>query len=1176
MQKTTSESVTSQVGISLREDYQLDTEIIPQTGVTSRASISLMEDYRLGTEITPQTGITQLANANGDSELFYAGTDGQRGTVIYNVYPDAASDTGWGVNAISPNFMPGQISGGASKTVFTLFCVGPDVSNPDISYAQRDASGNWGSWTHIDPSSVFNNQTGPVYIRSITTEVTTDGTLELAVILNDANGQLTIWRVDWDGTLGGWQNLGNVDSTFLDICTTLPWGVGVLGAQNNATLPTAMDVMFFSLDGKTTATVASQQFFRQADSALQQPTGSGQGYSGLFLYNDGLAGGSKGVSFIDCGVASPTPIVIDTTLTCEQIVAVNAGPNPILFAALDVHMRLNIISQQESGSWNPAFELGETLSSITAGIAADGAPLFFAVDAKGSNLYSMQQQPDSLGGEWAKQQIEAQVQTVEKIEVYGTTLTLMDGAGNLLTNTALSVTSPETTVISWLGDTYVIGNNKSASLTTNANAQVTLYAPTQTINASKLAFSAPGLMNDGDAIIVDADDDVTARLKNLTVAETVGLLPSQFRQDAAQVQQAVTAAMSYTPAPGARGNRKGVRYVAAAAKTAGHRRPLDPASGRVKHWTFSVQGGRATFRELSAGEAQALSEQVLAGATGTPNHLDGLFDWLGDIVDAVADGVESAFTYIVSEVGGALKATINCIINGITYVFDGVIETIEKAYQVAVSILNSVEVFFEQLFDFLAWLLSGARQDIWNTKKVFEGIINQSFSSLTALAQQGQSAAPGFFAGLKQTVSSNFEAAIAAVGNDNFDYNSDAFRLALAGTGQAGSLDLSPGDIVQFVEDAAVKANWLWDKLSSPLGSFDVDTSVPQDVIAAFTSFSNQLQASVGTDIQNEINAVVAYLGSVAASPADFMSSTMKLMLQTVENLVLLVLDICDALTQAFLALVISFLQAAQADIFDQKIGGFFLGALYDLLNPEGSEDLTVTRLVSIIAAFPTTIIYRLINGTAPDFPSENLAQLDAPNAANKYKQWGGILMASGWAFIDTALDIPDKSSTQPAGAADPFKKALLIISGPVQMLLNGLLSPGATPFTMLPEGTGTGANQATNNLWLYKWGPIGYASIYKAVEQFKKGPRGEPASCLLLSLLGVVVLGGGIWKTVEEGEAGTLNPALGFLNIAPPLVTMAKMLRFTEEPLGIIALLAIDLVGDVGAGVITYVRASG
>ncbi|HEX8254003.1 MAG TPA: hypothetical protein VF846_12725 [Thermoanaerobaculia bacterium] len=42
-----------------------------------------------------------------------------------------------------------------------------------------------------------------MYVRNITSEVV-NGVLELAAVLCDANGQLTIWRVDWTGTGGGW------------------------------------------------------------------------------------------------------------------------------------------------------------------------------------------------------------------------------------------------------------------------------------------------------------------------------------------------------------------------------------------------------------------------------------------------------------------------------------------------------------------------------------------------------------------------------------------------------------------------------------------------------------------------------------------------------------------------------------------------------------------------------------------------------------------------------------------------------------------------------------------------------------------------------------------------------------------------------------------------------------
>lgn len=1115
--------------------------------VTFRASTSLMEDYRLGTEITTQTAITQLVNAAGESELFYSGSDGQRGTVIYNVQPDSTKDTGWSITTITPDVLPGQLTGGVNNGVFTLFSVGPDTSNPDIHYTQRDASGAWSAWTVVDPSSVFGNLTPPVYVRNIAAEVV-NGALELAAVLSDPNGQLSIWRVDWTGTGGGWQRLGNADSTFLDICTTLPWGVGVLGVQINGTSPSATDLMFFSIDGKTTATVAAQQYFRYADSALQEAV-DGTRYSGIFLYNDGLTGGSRNVSFIDCGVASPAVAPVDTTLTCTQIVAVPSGTNPISLFALDMHMRLNVISRKSEIAWEPPIELGEELSSITAGLDAGGAPLVFAVNARGSNLYSMLQQPGSDDNEWTRQEIEAQVQTMEKIEVYGTTLTLMDGGGNTLPNTTLSLTSPETTVISWREQTYVIGPGVSQALTTNANGEVTLYAPTDSINTSKLAFSVPQAMDADDAIVVDADDHVQARLKNLTVADATSLLPPQFQQDAAQVQQAVTAAMSYTPLPALNRAVKNARFIAAAERTAGYQRAIDPSSGRVQHWRFSVRDGRATFTELTASEATVLREQFRANAA------DGFFDfdWLGDIVDAVGDAVESAFDYIVTTVKGAIEATINCIINGVTYVFDGVIHTLERAFEVAASILNSVLVFFKQLFEFLAWLLSGARQDIWNTKKQFESIINGSFPTLASLCSQGEAAAAGFFTGLKADIAANFDAAIASAGSDTFNYNSASFAVAPAG---AGAFALSAGDVVEFFLDASVKANWLIDKISSALGAPSFDTSLPQPVLDSITAFESTVAASIGQTILNQLAAAGSYLSSIATNPGNFMNSTIGAAMTEAKNLVLAILDILDNLTQAFFQVAIAFLNAAKSGIFDQNVGGFFLGALYDLLNPDfpfSSEDLTVTRFVAIVCAFPTTIIYRLITGSSP-FSADVTGELVADDS-NTFKRIGGLL-ACFWSVVDARLDV---------APADPMA---LILGASIPFLLNSLLSPGATPYSLLPWDTDV--NKAKNGFWCAKWGPIGYTTLFTVKKGFTFGPRRDPAACGVLAALGGAVLGTGIWKGVEETKAGTATFGSWFSNIAGPLVTVAKPLRFLP-PAGPIAVLAIDFVGDIGVGAIAF-----
>ncbi len=1125
------------------------------SSVKFRASIALMEDYRLGTEITPQTQITQVVNASGQGELFYTGANATRQTVIYNVFPDRASGTGWNVSAIVPDFIPGQLEGGVYQGLLTLFCVGPDTSNPDLHFIQRDGSGKWGVWKTIDHSSVYDELTPPCYVRAIATGLVA-GKLELSAVLADSMGRLSLWQVAWGETTAKWRRLGPVDSPFLDFCSTRQWGEGVLAAQANETDPTAMDLLFFPFQDAGPVVLCGRQHFRYADSAYVTPPGEPIRYSGIFLYNDGLTGGTRGVSYLDGGATTPHPVVIDNTLWCEQIVAVDAGSNPISFMAVDHHMRLNVISREDAyGAWNRVIELGDTLSAITAGLGANGAPLVFVVDAQSSSLYSMLKQPMKEGGKWNKQSIKAQLQTIEKLPVYGTTLTLMDQDDNLLRNHPILVTSPETTTISWQGQSIVIGERAApASLSTDGAGQLTLYAPTGSINANKLAFSLPGRMANGDAIVIDADVQVQDRLKKLSLTDTQALLPEAFKRDAAAVQQAINCAMSYEPKLRSSGGA-GARLVTASSSNAGFHRPLDADSGAVHHWSFSVLDGRASFTELSESEAAALGKRLLGDAGAKPSNLNGFFDFLGDIVNAVSHGVQAAFNFLVTTASGVVNAVIKCVINGYEYVYSGIVSTIERAFQIAESIFAAVRVFFERLFDFFGWLLSGARQDIWNTKKAFEGVINQSFPFLTDLSKQGKTSAIGFFANLKKDITDNFDAAIRAAGNYNFDYN--ALRLAPPSTALAGAPSgppgFSPSDILEFIHDAEVKANWLLEKVFSPVGSLSVSPAIPDSFQNIFASFGSSLASRVGQEILDEITAVSSYLSSVATNPGNFMRTTVAAVLRAVKRLVLLVLDVLDSLTQAFLDLVIAFLGFAKANIFDKKIDAFLLEKLYNLINPEAAEDFTVTRLVALVCAFPTTIIYRLITGTSP-FTAVTAAN---PQAAepNAWTVAGGILTFTVWAAVDIGNDV---------GPGDRLSPAALYLAGTVPIVLLSILTPAGTPQTLLPETSDL--NKSKNAFWYAKWLPASYTLTYMAANKFQAGPRGNPEACSFLTVSGIMVLAMGIAKGVDESKAGVGSGANWFLNLVPPLATTMKPLKFAG-PYGLLALWVIDFMAAVGGG---------
>jgi hypothetical protein len=944
-------------------------------------SSELMEDYRFGSEITTSTSITQLVNAEGESELFYADSVLP---LIYNVSPDSDSDTGWSVMTISCDSPLAEqpFTGGSSGGVFTLVSVGPDTSNPEIIYTQRDSAGVWSAWQVVDASSV-NNQLTSASVKSIAAEVV-DGVMELAAVLSEGQSSLGIWQISgWSGSNPTWQRLGSVEGSFLDVCKTASWGEGVLGVRGNPVTIANFDLFFFPFDGTPAHLLASNLSQPFIDSARQK---SAAGISsGIFIYQLDPDTSTGSVSFVDCSVPSPEAVLIDTTLICTRIVAVDSGANSIFMASLDNAGLLHILVPAETASGWEAIELGEALSTISAGLAAGGAPLIFGVAAQGNALRSLLQQPETLGGEWTTQEIAAQRSVIEKVTVYGTTFTLVDAQQNRLANPPVSVTSGENLTFESGQQSFAVGPAAPpAVLTTNAAGQVTLYAPTGTINGAKLLFSSEGITPAGQLVAIDVDDPVRQKLQNLTVEQVQQLVPVAYAQDAAQVHQALQQAMSYTSVGMPVGGRR-TRYVSADG-FAGYERPIDARSGRVDNWSFTVRSGRATFTELTAGDAATLHATLLGGGVMAAD-LGGFFDWLGDIIDAVVNAIETAFTYVVSVVEEVVKATIKCVIDGVTYAFQGVIDTIERAFEVAESIFSSVGVFFEKLFSTLGWLLSNARTDIWNTKLQFEQLINQSFTGLTSLCQHGETAAGGFFADLRTSVAAKFDTAIASVGNMSFDVNS----LSLASPSPAG-LGSSPSDLLDVLADGAVTINWLFDKVSSALGVPDLAPSLPQSVTDAVETLSVKLGNTLGADIQSQITALQDYFLTIAGDPANFIGTTLKAVLTQVKLLVLDVLDVLDAVTQFFFEAAIAFLGAAKADVFDQNIGGFLLGPLYNLINPGQKEDLTLTRLVALVAAFPSTILYCLINGADNPPFSSGVAGEPTASGSNTWKQMAGLI----------------------------------------------------------------------------------------------------------------------------------------------------------------------------------------
>ncbi|HEX8152302.1 MAG TPA: hypothetical protein VF698_04210 [Thermoanaerobaculia bacterium] len=1111
----------------------------PVPGSTSE----LMEDVRFGTEITAASGISQIVNGAGQSELFYSGTGEGGATLIYNVQPDAGSDTGWRYNTLTPDAAPSSLNlfaGGDNEGLFTFLYAGANASTPDIRFTTRGIDGWNSEWYAVDASSVVSQSGGAIYVVGLAA-ASVDGMLTVAAVLSEpGTGAYTLWLVDWKGTAGGWTNLGTVDQAALFFCTTLAAGTGVLGlAATTVSNSYGTDLILFLPNGQT-STIASNQNVALVAVALQEPLASGKRYSGIFIYNDGSSGGSQSVSFIDCGVAAPVPLLVDTTLACAQIVAVDAGVNPIFLATLDEG--LNVLYKADATPWTPV-DLGVSLSSpptgtsLTGGLDAGGAPLLFGIDATSNVLFSLLQQSDATAdGTWVTRELEAQRTTTETFQVYGTTFTLADAGGNLLVSQTLQVTSPVTTTLLWQRQTLAVGPGVQADVVTNARGEVTLYAPTGTLNASKLVFSGGGIPVHGP-FVVDPDDPVRARLANLTEAQVGTIVGPRYAGDVANIYQAIHTTMSYQP-------------VTPTQRIAGYRRAIDPASGKA-HWNFRVGDGRAAFVELTAADAAARREQL---RDGTAKEFSA---YLGDIVEEGEQRVISYFEVVVTAAKDpkqALESTVHWIVDGVKYYYDGAIDSIEHAFALVESIWAGTGVSFQQLFENFAWQLSQELTAIWNTKAYFEQLLDNSWSELSALLAAGRAGADGFFTSVKQDLDAQFDAARAALGTQTYASLSGGVGAALGAVASSGS-------VATTVRNASVRSNWLFEKIWSPIGQPSFAGALTPGVTAAFNTFQSTLSTQLSADVQQQIATIQSYLANAVTSPEAFEKDALAILLTAAQAAVVAVLDVIDAVVLAFFDLAEAFVVAAQTSIFQQPIGGFFVQAIYDALNPTGvPETVNLTGFVSLVCAFPTTILYQLIEG-APPFPAVSSRGVGAPDPFISVLT--GLALC-GWGVIDAVLDLPAPAvpAQRPSlalmlGASYPFLLQALSLAN-----MNGRLTFHTT------------LTAAQSSFWCAHWGHVLYASGYKAATRFRQGPRAERVWCGILAALGVLPLGFGIWALVEEVNAHSVTAAGIVTRVFGPLPVIAKPLRFGSGT-ALVALGAIDLVGDFGVGIVQMIPAA-
>lgn len=1175
---------------------------------TSQVEIAseFMENYRYGTPFVNDTQIAMAGGAGDALTVFSIASNGH----LYVVSPDAASDTGWA--AVDYNAMVSDAFGGVLKR----FDVTTDSSGAPYLAAVVATAGEPDSDSlylveDFSPAPeldrwIFCGRTSKTSIAALSLKVL-DGKAPVAVMttIDNATGASSLQ----------WVALAPAQ-------TPAPWSA----VETTAAMATPLAAVVANRSGQqqliTSYLDAGGSAHLDSTPVAGGPATSidtSRAYTRLALAA-GAAGDDVLFAAAGADLFFQDPNLGLTALgsapaAVGQLAAVRDMADTYDVFALTADSRLFHAVQ---GRQDPE-EILQHVAHVAAADSTDGTQALCYVGLDNTlHMASIDRQT----GDWRNEQVDVAVdRTVETIKAFSTVLTFSDAALAPALFENVQITSSALTGVYLNGEAYALDSTTPLSAMTNAAGQIVLTTTTDSLATATFSVTADFLPGD-HSIELRQNADVQGQLRTVTSDELLKatrsdgslLLQGQYATPdvAAALQQAVNNAMSLAeppPAPSG-GQPVALRNVQT---RAGIHHPgpvqrlgaLHHASIPIQHWELDMTAGVPAYREHTA----ASIAPRFSGSAASSS-----WSW-GDLWDAVESGVIELGKLFVSTVLDPAKQFVQQVIAKIedfagNVLWEGAVSLLEQAFDIAEGVFNTVKVFFEDLFEWLAFLFDW--DDILRTKAAIEHSLEQFIPFIQTAVEAVKNQAVGYIDTLKGDIEEYFQAAITNLGG-----------TTILGKQQA---DQQPDDSVRATAPHnIVFSGFINNATSAPPVSGGATPPLAESVLGSLESLITTLgtYAEQWESVQAFENAFT-YFGQIGDNPDRFLELALSGLLSIAEGIALLALDTVGTIVglifdgvNAVLGGVLALLRAPWdipwvSDLYAQVTGG---------------STLCTLDLLSLIIAIPGTVLYKVIYKAAPfpadtdvaafaaAFTTQSLVSAsglapartarfmrDAAPAAATPSPYQGVFQVL-WcvnqffygaieAIVDVIPPDPVPGGFQIAGLNPKFRNAYNQFGDGIGALsVATWVMEWTSQLFSLPwiagDGGGVGCSDDTdlgNMIWVLHNIGAGYDTVWYFVSQFTAGGRGRIArnagdiGVLVDSAYGVVDLGLQFWWACANGWEDDVVISQNFFATLPEMAKLGRHTKVITETVGwsLPAVSACDLIGDwtaMGLGVANAMR---
>jgi len=760
--------------------------------------------------------------------------------------------------------------------------------------------------------------------------------------------------------------------------------------------------------------------------------------------------------------------------------------------------------------WAPVIPLDTGITALAADTYPADSPSLFALD--GQAFLRLHQQ-DALTHYWRSHYVHQTATEIFDTVRWRTQILLTDSNGAPLPDVPMTATlakGASATEIVVAGKCYTIGHGDSATLKTDAAGRITFaMLVTNGLAASTLTFDTEGL------------------------PQPLSICPAQQLHTYLNGQGPLN-----TSNPGG-----GLQQLDCEGTTLATAQSVDPNTGQP---TGSFAPGAAGSPALAAAAAIAirnaaqisLSKMPNAPAPSTtcpalPSTGDAAMDdithsidsFFGDIWEGIQNGLIAISDFAVDVANDAVSLTMK-VVHGIEGAARLILNDIESVGRFIAGVVQAIGADIKKLIDWLKALFDFAA--IWRTKMAIQSMFASFGPWVQKMLTIERKGIDGWFSKQERTVSKYF--------NDWSSSNPSTFG-AIGGwqdpSGGTNNTQPIAGSSVT-VKSASnnVHHNWAQDKMST----YPSSNPIQGKKGGSWVGFTEKIHDKTGQDFVNALSAfgdaVKTLFDGVLSGGVDiapFMSDIGDCVVYLLKFADDIVDDIFDLASDVVQLMCEAFGEVIELGFINTLWGWIAKAAGY----PEDGE-LTYAALASLLVAFPTTVIYKIINNNAEPFPTQGYPQ-----------PWGCSQAAA------TALATSSSQNQEIAGLVQ-------ILS--IFVVIPGIVAGSSRPWWFACIGIGISigvwvAEHGLPDLTQAQWGEFDEVAEYLlvivpvaliimmgalSVEPAAAASTASTYATAIVSTLGGLVwVGAGIANVAKNGSSDD-----GWANILMPTQAATKFLQ--------------------------------